>query len=73
MKQRSFCGDACRVAWWNTHRDVPGRGASQRKVCPHCGREFVSYGKTGKTFCGHPCFIAHRFARGGACGDAGAV
>lgn len=59
-KEKKFCSDACRYAWWNEHRD---RAGNQRS-CPYCGKEFIAYGKRDRKYCSHGCYIRDRF--GGA-------
>ena len=58
-KTRRFCSDACRMAWWHTHRDH-GRNAKKR-VCPVCQKEFATDRR--QTYCSHACYIRARFGR----------
>ena len=58
-KTRRFCSDACRLAWWHTHRDH-SRNA-KRRVCPTCQKEFTTDRR--QTYCSHTCYIEARFGR----------
>ena len=58
-KIRRFCSDACRLAWWHTHRDH-SRNA-KRRVCPTCQKEFTTDRR--QTYCSHTCYIRMRFGR----------
>ena len=63
-KEKKFCSDACRFAWWNAHQDLVKRKAVYHFTCPTCGREFTAYGKANRKYCSHDCYIRARF--GGA-------
>ena len=36
-------------------------GAYYNQVCAYCGRFFSSYGKKGRKYCCHDCYIMDRF------------
>ena len=60
-KPKKFCGDKCRRAWWNVHRDQLKRQALYPMVCVRCGKDFESYGNASRKYCSHSCYISHRF------------
>lgn len=60
-KERRFCSDACRLAWWKNHPEHVSRKAIYALICTHCGASFDSYGNKARKFCSHACYIAHRF------------
>lgn len=60
VKQRVFCSDKCRYAWWNAHR----RKQPYHLLCHHCGREFISYGNRKRRFCGRECYLLDRQGEG---------
>lgn len=62
-KTRKFCSSACRVTWWNSHLRLVNRKAYYDIPCAHCGTFFQSYGNRGRKFCGHPCYVAHRWGK----------
>ena len=64
-KQRKFCSECCRRAWWKTHPELIHREAFYPMVCEHCGKEFKSYGNRKRKYCSHECYIAARFGKGG--------
>ena len=63
-KEKKFCSDACRNAWWNSHLDMVRRKAIYQFTCPVCGEQFTAYGKHDRKYCSHACYIRGRF--GGA-------
>lgn len=67
-KPKKFCGESCRFAYWNTHRNQMNRKAICPVVCVHCGKVFDSYNSAGRKYCSHHCYIARRFAA--PCGEA---
>ena len=68
VKPKKFCCEACRRAYWNSHREQMNRKAVYPVVCAHCGRSFESYGNAGRKYCSHHCYIEHRFPA--PCGEA---
>lgn len=60
-KPRKFCSEPCRRDWWKTHDKEIKRKAYYALTCVHCGKEFESYGKRDRKYCGHACYINHRF------------
>ncbi len=50
-KQKLFCSDACRMAWWNAHPGRVNRKAYYTFTCALCGRAFESYGNPNRKFC----------------------
>jgi len=59
-KQRSFCSDRCRYAWWTAHRDLMQRCAVYQFCCPHCGKNFTAYGNAERKFCSRACHYESR-------------
>ncbi|GHU80660.1 hypothetical protein FACS1894191_6430 [Clostridia bacterium] len=57
---KTFCCDWCRRAWWKTHRDQTGQ-IPRHARCKNCGHGFLIYGKAGRKYCSHRCYIADRF------------
>jgi endogenous inhibitor of DNA gyrase (YacG/DUF329 family) len=52
--QRFCCGD-CRKKYWKDHWHIARHGVVSRFVCKNCGKEFESYGKNPRKFCGDKC------------------
>lgn len=56
-REKKFCSTSCRMKWWGSH------GAEMRhsnpNLCRHCGKPF--YGRSGRKYCSHSCYIAERF------------
>ena len=63
-KQKRFCSDKCRNAWWNDHKKKKKKKANYECTCEKCGKPFVSYGNKNRKYCSHECYIEDRF--GGA-------
>lgn len=62
-KPRKFCCDACRIAWWNAHRDRKKRRVPFTIVCAGCGKVVPSYGNHKRKYCSHACYTAARYGR----------
>lgn len=60
-KEKKFCSDACRMKWWNSHRDQINRKALYEYTCPQCGQVFQAYGNAYRKYCSHACYIKARF------------
>ena len=59
-REKKFCSDACRMAWWNSHQEAVSRKAYYNLVCQHCGQEFESYGNKNRKYCCRACYVASR-------------
>jgi endogenous inhibitor of DNA gyrase (YacG/DUF329 family) len=62
-KPKAFCGDWCRQAWWNAHRDQLRKKAARQLRCAHCGKHFEAYGSQNRKYCSHECYVRERFGR----------
>ena len=60
-KRRSFCSEACRRAWWSTHRNAGNMKTVVSTKCAFCGRAFEDYARNGRKYCCHACYIRDRF------------
>ena len=63
-KPRQFCGDECRMRFWNSHRDEINHKTVYKFVCPYCGREFQSFGNPNRKYCSRDC-VANSRRKGG--------
>lgn len=63
---RRFCSEECRRKWWNDNKDKRNKKdtATYKYTCPHCDREFNSYGNKKRKYCSHNCYIKSRFWKG---------
>ena len=59
-KEKHFCSDKCRMAWWNSHREQIQKKAYYHLTCAYCGKEFESYGKRDRKFCCRDCYDQSR-------------
>lgn len=59
-KDKKFCSDHCRMAWWNSHKDLVNRKAIYHLTCQHCGQPFDSYGNVNRKFCSRTCYAKAR-------------
>jgi endogenous inhibitor of DNA gyrase (YacG/DUF329 family) len=62
-KQKRFCSDRCRMAWWNAHPEAVRRKAIYKLTCVFCGREFESYGNKQRKYCSRACYGKARAVR----------
>ncbi|MHB1126862.1 MAG: RNA polymerase subunit sigma-70 [Bacillota bacterium] len=60
---RKFCSEECRRAWWKENDSQYAKKAYYTLVCKECGKTFESYGNKTRKFCGHACYIKHRFEK----------
>ena len=60
-KPKTFCDDKCRFNWWNANRSRLKPRTVRYVVCANCDVVFGVYGNGGQKYCGHPCYISHRF------------
>jgi endogenous inhibitor of DNA gyrase (YacG/DUF329 family) len=61
-KQKRFCSDKCRMAWWTKHPEVLDRKAVYSFVCANCAKPFTAYGNANRKYCSRRCAAAHRKA-----------
>ena len=61
-REKKFCSDACRMAWWNRNKETMNKKAYYQLVCQHCGKGFESYGNKNRKYCCRTCYVASRQA-----------
>lgn len=66
-REKKFCSDKCRMAWWKLHDDEMNKNAVYDFKCEICGKEFQAYGNNHRKYCSRGCYIKMRF--GGADGE----
>lgn len=59
-KPKRYCNDRCRMAYWNSHKDLVNKQAFYTMTCQQCGKEFISYGNQNRKFCGRECYAKSR-------------
>ena len=59
-REKKFCSDSCRMAWWNSHQDAVDRKAYYTLTCEYCGKEFESYGNKNRKYCCRACYVSAR-------------
>lgn len=59
-KEKKFCSDKCRMAFWNSHQDEVNKQAYYTLTCQHCGKEFESYGNKKRKYCSRECYADAR-------------
>lgn len=55
-KEKRFCSDACRMAWWKAHPTLVDRKAFYSLTCAFCGSPFESYGNSRRKYCCRACY-----------------
>lgn len=58
-KEKKYCSDACRMAWWKAHPEKIQRKNSHAYICPECGISFVSK-NPGRVYCSRGCYAQAR-------------
>lgn len=64
-KERSFCDDKCRTAFWSSNQDKINRKTATEYICPVCSKPFKDYPRNNRKYCSRACYIAARY-KGGA-------
>ena len=59
-RQKRFCSDACRMAWWKANPSAINRRAVYCFTCAVCNMPFESYGNANRKFCSRACSAASR-------------
>ena len=59
-KEKKYCSDKCRMAYWNSHKEEVNKQAYYTLVCQHCGKEFISYGNRNRKYCSRLCYANAR-------------
>lgn len=62
-KEKKFCSDRCRNAWWNDNLDMVNRKAIYEFTCSLCKKPFTAYGNKNRKYCSRECYLADRFGR----------
>lgn len=56
-RQKTFCDDACRRAWWKEHpNEHTNLKAFYPRTCEFCGKKYLSYGNNHRRFCCRECY-----------------
>ena len=58
-KERKFCSDKCRYAWWSAHPEKRKIKTGYKHVCLNCGREFTN-NRISAFYCCRKCFADAR-------------
>jgi len=70
-RPKKFCCDKCRSQWWTANSGQLNRKTLLTLVCANCGMDFSCYASQKRRYCGHSCYIAHRYhGKGGDAHDA---
>jgi len=60
-RQKNFCNDRCRMAWWNSHQDQVNKKAIYEYECANCHKAFTAYGNSHRKYCCHECYLVDRY------------
>ena len=66
-KERRFCDDKCRSAYWNKNQDKINRTSANEHCCMHCSKSFTDYARNNRKYCSRECYIKARY--GGDCNE----
>lgn len=55
-REKQFCSDKCRMAWWREHPADLNRKAFYQIKCQGCGTVFDSYGNQRRKYCSWACY-----------------
>ena len=57
-RQRKYCSDACRAAWWSAHPEAR-KSSRYPHTCAFCGKEFSS-DRSASKYCSTLCYANAR-------------
>lgn len=57
-RQRKYCSDACRAAWWSAHPEAR-KSSRYTHTCAFCGKEFSS-DRSASKYCSTLCYANAR-------------
>lgn len=63
-KEKLFCSDKCRMAWWHEHPGDLNKKAFYQIKCQGCGTVFESYGNQRRKYCSWACYNRTRHEGG---------
>ena len=58
-RERKFCSDQCRNAWWSAHPENRKTKTMYKHICFNCGREFTN-NRINACYCCRKCFADAR-------------
>lgn len=58
-KEKRFCSDSCRMAWWKAHPHAVIRKKLYHHTCESCGQAFDSP-RLSSRFCSRRCYADNR-------------
>ena len=61
-RQKTFCSDKCRLAWWHSKDTKLEPNSPYRSECKNCGKEYNCRGKKAQKYCSYGCYIIDRFS-----------
>ena len=59
-REKKYCSDKCRMAFWNSHQELVNKQAYYTLTCKHGGKEFVAYGNRNRKYCNRSCYAEAR-------------
>jgi len=62
-KEKKFCSDQCRMAWWKEHTALINRKKLNQYICPLCGTAFTSP-HSHRIYCSRECYAKARMKGG---------
>ena len=55
-RQKVFCCEKCKIAWWNKHRAERKSVNVIIHTCPVCGKKFTAYAGANRKYCSQACY-----------------
>jgi len=55
-RQKQYCSDKCRMAWWNAHPEAVNRKPVRLFTCNTCGLSFEGRGNRERKYCSNACY-----------------
>ncbi len=59
-KEKKFCSDKCRMAWWNDHKELIQRKPHHTQECEYCHKTYNCYRTRASKYCSRECYAKAR-------------
>ena len=61
-RPRLFCDAKCKQTWWNKRIATSNRTSDEVKICPTCGKQFITPNSIPRKYCSKICFQRRNMA-----------
>ena len=62
-KNKKFCSDKCRMAWWYKNQHMMNKKSAYEVVCVCCKKKFNFYGYKNRKYCSRECYLRDKYGK----------